>query len=33
MLVRVPFYLHMLMLYQHTFIHRWALMKAVFAYG
>jgi hypothetical protein len=33
MLVSVPFYLHMLLLYQHTFIHRWALMKAIFAYG
>jgi hypothetical protein len=33
LLVTVPFYLHMLVLYQHTFIHRWAIMKAMFAYA
>jgi hypothetical protein len=32
-LVTVPFYAHMLILYQHTFIHRWAIMKAMFAYA
>ena len=32
-LVTVPFYMHMLVLYQHTFIHRWAIMKAMFAYA
>jgi hypothetical protein len=32
-LVTVPFYLHMLVLYEHTFIHRWAIMKAMFAYA
>ncbi len=32
-LVTVPFYVHMLILYQHTFIHRWAIMKAMFAYA
>ncbi len=32
-LVTVPFYLHMLILYQHTYIHRWAIMKAMFAYA
>jgi hypothetical protein len=32
-LVTVPFYLHMLILYEHTFIHRWAIMKAMFAYA
>ena len=32
-LVTVPFYAHMLVLYQHTFIHRWAIMKAMFAYA
>ena len=32
-LVTVPFYTHMLVLYQHTFIHRWAIMKAMFAYA
>jgi hypothetical protein len=32
-LVTVPFYTHMLILYQHTFIHRWAIMKAMFAYA
>jgi hypothetical protein len=32
-LVIVPFYAHMLILYQHTFIHRWAIMKAMFAYA
>lgn len=33
MLAIVPFYFHMLVLYQHTFIHRWAIMKAMFAYA
>jgi hypothetical protein len=33
MLTIVPFYTHMLILYQHTFIHRWAIMKAMFAYA
>ena len=32
-LVTIPFYLHMLVLYQHTYIHRWAIMKAMFAYA
>ncbi|MGT2434889.1 hypothetical protein ACU4GH_02465 [Bradyrhizobium betae] len=32
-LVTVPFYVHMLVLYQHTFIHRWAITKAVLALG
>jgi hypothetical protein len=32
-LVTLPFYSHMLILYQHTFIHRWAIMKAMFAYA
>jgi hypothetical protein len=32
-LVTVPFYAHMLILYQHTFIHRWAIIKAMFAYA
>ncbi|WP_044537257.1 hypothetical protein [Bradyrhizobium sp. LTSP885] len=32
-LVTVPFYVHMLILYEHTFIHRWAIMKAMLAYG
>ena len=32
-LVTIPFYLHMLVLYQHTFIHRWAITKAMFAYA
>jgi hypothetical protein len=32
-LVTIPFYLHMLVLYQHTFIHRWAITKAMFAYS
>ncbi|WP_140977551.1 hypothetical protein [Bradyrhizobium guangdongense] len=30
-LVTVPFYVHMLVLYQHTFIHRWAITKAMLA--
>jgi hypothetical protein len=29
----VPFYVHMLILYEHTFIHRWAIIKAMFAYA
>jgi hypothetical protein len=33
LLVTVPFYAHMLVLYQHSFIHRWAIMKAMFAYA
>ena len=32
-LVTVPFYAHMLILYQHTFIHRYDIMKALFAYA
>jgi hypothetical protein len=32
-LLVVPFYFHMIILYQHTFIHRWAVMKAMLAYG
>jgi hypothetical protein len=32
-LVTVPFYVHMLVLYQHTAIHRWAIAKAMFAYS
>jgi hypothetical protein len=32
-LVTVPFYVHMLLLYQHTAIHRWAIAKAMFAYA
>jgi hypothetical protein len=32
-LVTVPFYVHMLLLYQHTFIHRWAIAKVMFAYA
>jgi len=32
-LVAVPFYAHMVVLYQHTFIHRWAIIKAMFAYA
>jgi hypothetical protein len=32
-LVTVPFYAHMLLLYQHTAIHRWAIAKAMFAYA
>lgn len=32
-LVTIPFYLHMIVLYQHTFIHRWAISKAMFAYA
>jgi hypothetical protein len=32
-LVTVPFYAHMLLLYQHTAIHRWAVAKAMFAYA
>jgi hypothetical protein len=32
-LVTVPFYTHMVILYEHTFIHRWAIMKAMFAYA
>jgi hypothetical protein len=33
LLVTIPFYLHMLIIYQHTFIHRWAISKALFAYS
>ncbi|MEH2529407.1 hypothetical protein V1277_004216 [Bradyrhizobium sp. AZCC 1588] len=33
LLITVPFYLHMLVIYQHTFIHRWAISKALFAYS
>jgi hypothetical protein len=33
MLITVPFYLHMIILSQHTYIHRWAMMKAMFAYA
>lgn len=33
LLVTVPNYTHMLILYQHTFIHRWAITKAMAAYG
>jgi hypothetical protein len=33
MLAVVPFYVHMLILYEHTYIHRWALTKAMFAYA
>jgi len=32
-LVTVPFYAHMLLLYQHTAIHRWAIAKVMFAYA
>ena len=32
-LVTVPFYAHMLILYQHTFIHRHDLIKAMLAYA
>ncbi|QPF86898.1 hypothetical protein IC762_11645 [Bradyrhizobium genosp. L] len=32
-LVSVPFYLHMIILYEHTYIHRWAMMKVMLAYG
>lgn len=32
-LVTVPFYTHMLLLYQHTAIHRWAIAKVMFAYA
>jgi hypothetical protein len=32
-LVIVPFYVHMVLLYQHTAIHRWAIAKAMFAYA
>ena len=32
-LVTVPFYAHMLLLYQHTAIHQWAIAKAMFAYA
>jgi hypothetical protein len=32
-LITVPFYLHMLVLYQHTLIHQWAITKAMFAYA
>jgi hypothetical protein len=32
-LVIVPFYVHMLLLYQHTAIHQWAIAKAMFAYA
>ena len=32
-LITIPFYLHMILLYQHTFIHRWAITKAMFAYS
>jgi hypothetical protein len=32
-LVTIPFYLHMIVFYQHTFIHRWAITKAMFAYA
>ena len=32
-LVTVPFYAHMLLFYQHTAIHRWAIAKAMFAYA
>ncbi|MBT1513573.1 hypothetical protein KIP88_24075 [Bradyrhizobium sp. SRL28] len=32
-LVTVPFYVHMLLLYQHTVIHRWAIAKVMFAYA
>lgn len=32
-LVTVPFYAHMLLFYQHTAIHRWAVAKAMFAYA
>jgi len=33
MLAIVPFYVHMLILYQQRSIHRWAIMKAMFAYA
>ncbi len=32
-LVLVPFYLHMVILNQHTAIHRWAIAKIMFAYA
>jgi hypothetical protein len=32
-LVTVPFYVHMMLLYQHTVIHRWAIAKVMFAYA
>jgi hypothetical protein len=32
-LVTIPFYAHMLLLYQHTAIHRWAIAKVMFAYA
>ena len=33
LLVTVPNYTHMLILYQHTFLHRWAITKAMAAYS
>jgi hypothetical protein len=33
MLTTVPFYVHMLVLYEHSFIHRWAITKAMLAYA
>ena len=32
-LVTIPFYAHMLLLYQHTLIHRWVIAKVMFAYA
>jgi hypothetical protein len=32
-LATVPFYAHMMLLYQHTAIHQWAIAKAMFAYA
>jgi len=32
-LITIPFYLHMLILYEHTYIHRWAITKAMFTYS
>lgn len=32
-LVTVPFYLHMIIFSQHTYIHRWAIAKVLFAYA
>jgi hypothetical protein len=32
-LITIPFYLHMIVLSQHSYIHRWAIMKAMLAYA
>jgi hypothetical protein len=33
LLVTIPFYLQMIIFSQHTFIHRWAIAKIIFAYA